>query len=260
MTVLEERPSAPSRLALVAGGFFFRYRDAVFPAVFLVLAFATPPGLRFGSRGWDRALDAAGIALALAGEVLRILVIGLAYIRRGGLDRRVHADALVTAGVFGHSRNPLYLGNLLGVFGFLLIHDSLVAYLVGVPFFTLTYLSIVIAEEDFLRCRFGQEYAAYCRVVPRFWLRLRGLGTTLRGMRFNWRRVASKEYGTAFAGASLVLILLVWDDFRRWGAAGAAPTLRVAAVVWAPVVVAYLLVRILKKTGRLVSPARESVD
>jgi protein-S-isoprenylcysteine O-methyltransferase Ste14 len=245
-------------LALRAGAFFFRHRNGVFPLVFLLLVGATPPGLRFASRGWDRGLDLLGVTLALAGQVVRGGVIGLAYIRRGGLDRRIHADSLVTAGLFAHSRNPLYLGNLLGLCGFLLIHDSALAYLVGVPFFALAYLAMVVAEEDFLGRRFGQAYADYCRAVPRFLPRVRGLGATLGGMRFDWRRVASKEYGTTFAGGSLVLALLVADDARRWGAAVSGFTLRAASAVWLPLAAAYVVARILKKRGRLATPSRES--
>jgi protein-S-isoprenylcysteine O-methyltransferase Ste14 len=260
VTADEPAPAAGAvpRWAVAAGRFFFRWRDALFPAVLLLIVLVSPPGLRFASRAWDRALDLAGVAVALAGQALRILVIGLAYIRRGGLDRRIHADALVVEGFFAHSRNPLYLGNLLGLAGFCLIHDSALGYLVGLPFFALAYWTIVVAEEEFLRARFGAAYEAYRRRVPRFVPSWRGLRGTLRGMRFDWRRVVSKEYGTTFAGLSLVLLLLAWDGYRRWGAAGAAPTLRWGAVLWAPLVVAYLAARTLKKSGRLATPSAET--
>jgi hypothetical protein len=37
---------------------------------------------------------------------------------------------------------------------------------------------------------------------------LRGLGRTLGGMRFNWRRLLVKEYGTAYAWMAGALLLL----------------------------------------------------
>ena len=61
----------------------------------------------------DRRLDAAGFVVASIGQLLRVAVIGFAYITRGGRNRRIVADSLVQAGIFAHSRNPLYLGNLL---------------------------------------------------------------------------------------------------------------------------------------------------
>jgi protein-S-isoprenylcysteine O-methyltransferase Ste14 len=58
-------------------------------------------------------LDALGVVVLAGGLALRSLVVGLAYIKRGGKGKKVYADALVTDGIFAHSRNPLYLGNIL---------------------------------------------------------------------------------------------------------------------------------------------------
>ncbi len=255
---MKRTASAWHRLLVGCGRFFFRYRDALFPLVFLGLVAASAPGTLFGSRRWDRALDAAGIANAFSGQLLRALVIGLAYIRRGGLDKKIHADALVVEGLFAHSRNPLYLGNFLALVGFCLIHNSLLCYVVGVPFFAFAYLAIVAAEEEFLRGRFGSAYEDYCRRVNRFLPALRGLRRTIAGMRFDWRRLVRKEYGATFAGASAVLGLLAWDDYRRLGAAGERGTLTLALLLWAALVPAYLLARWLKKSGRLGSGIAES--
>lgn len=261
---VEAVPPAPAgpghRLLIGCGNFFFRYRDAIFPIVLLGLVAASPPGMLFGSRRWDRALDVAGIAVALSGQLLRALVIGLAYIRRGGLDKKIHADRLVVEGFFAHSRNPLYLGNFLALVGFSLIHNSLLCYAVGLPFFAFAYRSIVAAEEDFLLGRFGQDFAAYCRRVNRFLPSLRGLGSTIAGMRFDWRRLVRKEYGSTFTGLTTVLVLLVWDDVRRLGAAGARGTIVAALGLWSLLVPAYLLARWLKKSGRLGTGSAESVN
>src|SRR5262245_14077112 len=157
----------------------FRLRDALFPLTFIVLLATTRAPWLGGRQSWDRALDLLGVELAVAGQALRALVIGLAYIRRGGKARRVHADDLVIDGVFAHCRNPLYLGNLVSLFGLLVIHNSALAYLVGVPLFTLAYWSIVTAEEDYLADRFGDAYRAYCARVPRFRISTAGFGRTI---------------------------------------------------------------------------------
>lgn len=249
-------PAAP-RWFLDFGAFCFRRRDLLFPVVFLGLVLVSAPGTLFGSRTWDRVLDALGTAVAIAGQVLRATVIGLAYIRRGGLHGRVHADALVVDGLFAHSRNPLYLGNFLALCGFCLIHHSTACYLVGIPFFALAYLAIVATEESFLSARFGATFEDYRRRVPRFLPEPRGLRRTLSSMRFDWRRLLRKEYGSTFAGLTTILVLLVWDDFRRFGFQRAELT--AAALIWAPLVAAYLLARWLKKTGRLGEGVTESI-
>jgi protein-S-isoprenylcysteine O-methyltransferase Ste14 len=239
------------RVLLPAGNFFFRYRDFLFPAVFLAVVLLSRPGLPFGPPWLDRALDAAGIALALAGQLLRALVIGLAYIRRGGLNKQVYAESLVTEGFFAHSRNPLYLGNFMALVGFCLIHNSLAGYLVAIPFFAFAYLAIVAAEEDYLGRRFGAEFDAYCRRVPRFLPRLAGLGETMAGMRFDFRRLVRKEYGSTFAGSTCILALLLWDEYARSGAGAARHLLPVVLAIWAPLVAGYLTARYLKKSGAL---------
>jgi protein-S-isoprenylcysteine O-methyltransferase Ste14 len=242
--------SAP-RLWLATGRFLFRYRDAVFPAVFLALVVTTQARWPFQNRAAEILTNALGIAVALAGQTLRALVIGLAYIRRGGRNRQVHADDLVREGIFSHSRNPLYLGNLLGLIGLLIVHNSPAGYLVGLPVYLLAYWSIVCAEEEYLARRFGEGYVRYCREVPRFVLRLRGLRATLTGMRFDWLRLLRKEYGTTFSGLTGILGLLLWDAYQVLGGASVRRAIPAVLAVWLPLAIAYLTVLCLKKRGAL---------
>ena len=255
--MIETPPSTASvarswrRFLAPAGRFFFKFRDLLFPLVFFGLALLSYPRLFLGSERWDHALDALGVAVALLGQLLRAVVIGFAYVRRGGKDKQIFADSLVQEGFFAHSRNPLYLGNFLALVGFCLIHNSALCYLLGIPFFALAYLSIVAAEEEYLLGRFGAVYEAYCRRVPRFIPSFRGLGETLGDMEFDWKRLVRKEYGSTFAGASCVLALLVWDEYARHGLGAAQSTLAAALWVWVPLTTAYLIARYLKKTGAL---------
>lgn len=244
-------PAAGSPVLAPVGSFFFKFRDLLFPAVFFGLALASRPAPPFGSWALDRALDGLGILAALSGQALRAAVIGLAYIRRGGRDKRVYADSLVQEGIFAHSRNPLYLGNFLALAGFCLVHDSPLCYLVGIPFFAFAYLAIVTAEEDYLRRRFGAAYDEYCRRVPRFLPRWAGLGQTLRGMEFDWRRLVRKEYGSTFAGLSTILALLAWGEVLRRGWPAARGAALALGALWLPLAAAYLLAFRLKKTGAL---------
>lgn len=248
---LEDPASARHPWWLAAGRFFFRWRDAVFPLVFLALVVSTQARWPLQDRRYEILTNVLGIAVALAGQLLRALVIGLAYIRRGGRNRQVSADELVCEGVFAHSRNPLYLGNLLGLIGLLIVHNSPAAYLIGVPFYLLAYLAIVSAEEEYLERRFGEAYRRYCREVPRFFPRLRGLSATLAGMRFDWQRVLRKEYGTTFTGLTGILGLLLWDRYQVLGPAAVRRAVPAALALWLPLAAAYLTVMILKKRGAL---------
>jgi protein-S-isoprenylcysteine O-methyltransferase Ste14 len=245
------RPSGWPSWLVAVGNAFFHHRNALFPAVFIALAVLSRPLLLRGSIRADRIVDALGIAIALSGQALRALVIGLAYIRRGGKSGRIHADELVQDGFFAHSRNPLYLGNLLVYLGLFVVLDSVPGWLIGVPFFFFAYLAITAAEEDFLQRRFGAVYEAYRRRVPRFLPNWKGLGATVRGMRFDWRRLLRKEYGSTFIWMSTALALVYWESVRNAGTAASATTLALVLVLWLPLLVGYGSARYLKKSGRL---------
>jgi protein-S-isoprenylcysteine O-methyltransferase Ste14 len=247
-----EVTAAPASAAARIGSVIFRVRDALFPAVLLTVAFGTSPLLAGGSTATDHLVDVAGIAVSLLGQTLRVLVIGLVYITRGGQNRQVWANALVDTGMFAHSRNPLYLANLLLFLGLAIVHNGWAMYLIVVPFFVFAYVCVIAAEEHYLHGRFGPVYADYCRRVPRWLPSLSGFSGTLRSTEFDWMKVLRKEYGTPFAWTTGALILLVWEHV---GAAGALPIGRgeLAAIigVWIVLAIAYLILRTLKLSGRL---------
>jgi len=207
MTYLAATP--PGMLSRI-GNFFFRFRNGLFPFIFLVLALFVRPAWFLGNEKLDLIATGAGIVCALAGGLVRILTIGLVYIRRGGKDYKVYARDLVTDGIYSHVRNPMYLGNLLIAAGICLMYGSPWLYAGVFPFFVLVYISIVAEEERFLASKFGEGYEDYCRSVPRFWPNLRGVSATFGNYRFNWKRVIKKEYGTTVALLAALYVLTVW--------------------------------------------------
>ncbi|MGE0388157.1 MAG: isoprenylcysteine carboxylmethyltransferase family protein [Gammaproteobacteria bacterium] len=204
-----------TRSVVVAyGDWLFKYRNRVFPVVLFALLLGLPPVAFGGSVAADRWVDLAGLLIACAGQALRVVVIGLEYIKRGGVNKRIHADTLVIGGMFAHCRNPLYVGNLLIFAGLFVIHNNPWVYLLAGTYFGTAYWALVLAEEHFLRGRFGAEYEDYCRRVPRWTLRTDGLGETLRSMRFNWRRVVQKDHGTALYWMMGAVLLAVVERLR----------------------------------------------
>ena len=91
-----------------------------------------------------------------------------------------------------HSRNPLYVGNLLIVAGLAVAADSLPALLIAPPLFLFAYHCIVSAEEEFLLGKFGDEFRRYWSETPRFGLRFAGLARRSGRCRFtgaaSWSR------------------------------------------------------------------------
>jgi protein-S-isoprenylcysteine O-methyltransferase Ste14 len=233
------------------GNFLFKYRDALFPAVLLGLFVLTRPHWPRDDARLDDWLDLAGVALALVGQALRTATVGYAYIIRGGKNRTVYAEGLVTDGLFAHCRNPLYVGNLLILAGLLVVWNNPVAYLLGMSFFVVGYAAIVAAEEAYLRGRFGAAYEAYCAAVPRWGFRVRGLADSVAGMAFNWRRVIVKEYGSAAYWVAGAFVLMLADSlaYVAWRARPAYHAALIGAV--AATAALWGVARWLKKSRRL---------
>ena len=72
---------------------------------------------------------------------------------------------LVTTGVYGTVRNPLYMSNGLLAMGMAILLRSLYAFLFSIPYF-LSYLLIIRLEEKDLLEKYGREYQEYRKKVP----------------------------------------------------------------------------------------------
>lgn len=189
-----------------AGNFWFHWRNTLFPVAFL-LVFV--PGPRLFESPVTAAL--VGFAVAGLGQCVRAATIGFKYVIRGGRNRRVYAEDLVTEGLYRQCRNPMYVGNLLILFGVSIASNSWGCALTAIPLFLFIYVAIVAAEEDFLRRKFGPAYDEFCADVPRWLPRLRGLRDSVRGLRFHWRRVLLKEYGTPLGWMVGIAVLAIYN-------------------------------------------------
>lgn len=226
------------------GDFLFRFRNLIFPLC-LPLALLPGPPL-FGN---VLVAAAMGFLIAATGEAVRAGTIGLQYIVRGGKDRRVYAKDLVTGGLYAHTRNPMYVGNMLILIGLAVASNSWTCVAVAIPFYAFVCAAIVAAEERYLQGRFGAGFDAYCHDVPRWLPRLQGFRATLAEHSFDRQRVVLKEYGTP-VGWTLAWGLLVFWNLAR--SAGGTEAHRTAVVVVAGVMAAMLafwaVARIAKKS------------
>lgn len=233
------------------GNFFFKYRNFLFIFLYLLLFVPSPPLFSEYYLGKDYFLLPVilGLLITVSGQALRGATIGLAYIMRGGKDGKVHAEDLVTGGMFQHTRNPLYVGNILMLLGVGILSNSIIYVLVVMPFFLIIYHAIVLAEENFLRNKFGVTFEDYTKKVNRWLPDFRNVSTTFKGMKFNAERWMIKEYGTQYVwltGIALIILFkypqLTHHDkhFRN-----------VLLAILLPMILAgYLFVRFMKKSQR----------
>lgn len=234
------------------GNFFFKYRNLLFIFLYALLFLPSPALLTEAQAGphyWVWPI-ATGLLITVSGQLIRGATIGLAYIIRGGKDGKVHAEDLVTKGIFNHCRNPLYVGNILMLLGVGILSNSLLYVAVIMPLFVLIYHAIVLAEENFLLNKFGESYRAYCRRVNRWIPSLAKLGDTFNSMEFKWKRWILKEYNTQYVWLTGITLILL---FRYPQITGYDVRERniLLAIVLPVLLMGYLFIRYLKKSGKL---------
>src|SRR5687768_15073147 len=152
------------------GNFFFKYRNWLFIVLYLLLFVPSPPlfGETYLGNRYYLVPLILGLLITISGQLIRGATIGLAYIIRGGKEGKVYAEELVTTGIFSHCRNPLYVGNILMLTGIGILSNSLLYVTVIMPLFLVIYQAIVLAEENFLRNKFGTSFDQYCSRVNRW--------------------------------------------------------------------------------------------
>jgi len=79
------------------------------------------------------------------------------------------ASSLVTSGIFGVTRNPMYLGLAAILLGAAIVLRSPLALVGPAVFVAYIWRFQIIPEERVMREKFGADYAAYRQLV-RAWL------------------------------------------------------------------------------------------
>lgn len=230
------------------GNFLFHYRNFLFPVFYFLLFIPS-------RKMFDDIYVAliAGFLIAMCGQILRMATIGLVYIIRGGKNRHIYAEGLVTEGLFSHCRNPLYVGNILILAGLGIMSNSTLFIICMIPLFIFFYQAIVLAEENFLRGKFGPAYDEYAASTNRWIPDLKGLTTTLHSMTFNWRRVLIKEYTTTYIWLTGAVLLVIKDLYQLHGMAVVQNLLIIFISTLLLLLTCYFYIRYMKKSRRLIA-------
>lgn len=135
------------------------------------LLLARFPPERFVPSAWPGVIAAlGGLALLACGAALVAHSIRL-FVRmgRGTLAPWDPTQALVTAGAYRFSRNPMKAGLFVVLLGEALLLRSAPIASWLVLFATVNVVYIRVSEEPGLLARFGTAYRDYCARVPRWW-------------------------------------------------------------------------------------------
>jgi protein-S-isoprenylcysteine O-methyltransferase Ste14 len=141
--------------------FAFFYFYLIFAAAFRLPTISTQQIFSSGIVAW------VGVCLCLSGLFLIVLsLISFGTSFRIGIDTR-KADTLVTSGVFGISRNPMYVAFASILVGqFLIFPNWILMFSIAAGSWLLNRQ--VLREEDELKRHYGKEYADYCGRVRRY--------------------------------------------------------------------------------------------
>ena len=115
---------------------------------------------------WERIAIAAVLFAAGAGLAIPAL--------RGFRSAGTHAEpwkpslALVTDGIFGRLRNPMYVGLTLILAGLAILLASVWMLVMTIIFVPVIHFGVVKREERYLEAKFGDAYRSYTARVPRY--------------------------------------------------------------------------------------------
>jgi protein-S-isoprenylcysteine O-methyltransferase Ste14 len=110
-------------------------------------------------------LFALGIASAIMGE--------RAFKRIGtNVNPLRPALSLAGQGIFAHLRNPMYVGMALVVLGVVIGFGLEWTFLLLIVGALVMHYGVVLREERYLERKFGDDYRAYKRSVPRYGFKL----------------------------------------------------------------------------------------
>lgn len=234
------------------GNFFFKYRNIIFLFFYLALFIPSWPVFTEANagKGYYWFPFVFGLLITFSGQAIRAISIGLAYIIRGGKDGKVYAEDLVTQGMFNHCRNPLYVGNILMLVGVGILSNSLFYVAVMLPVFMFIYQAIVLAEENFLRNKFGGQFDEYCKRVNRWMINPAGMSKTFSETTFNWRRYILKEYNTIYIWLSGITLLILFN-YPQFTNNDSKQRNLLLAIILPLLLSLYLTTRYLKKSGKV---------
>jgi protein-S-isoprenylcysteine O-methyltransferase Ste14 len=124
-------------------------------------------------------LDRSGLVLVLLGVTLLLSTVREFYVAgRGTLAPWSPPDELVTTGLYGFSRNPMYVAVVLVLLGWAALFHSVALLIYAVAIAVAFHLRVVFGEEPWLAQTHRGSWLRYSAQVPR-WFGSGNKGMTL---------------------------------------------------------------------------------
>lgn len=108
--------------------------------------------------------------ITIIGFVLIILgiVFWLLANLKSKIDDEIKSNRLVTTGIYGIVRHPIYAAFLYVITGAILITDNLYLFVLPIIYWIVLTIGMIKTEEKWLTDKFGESYEEYSKKVSRF--------------------------------------------------------------------------------------------
>ena len=110
------------------------------------------------------------LILKVFGVILMIVgaVFWLSAILNSDIQKNIEQNHLVTTGIYGIVRHPIYAAFLYAITGVLLMADNLILMPLSIVYWLILTLTMVKTEERWLIDLYGDDYLSYSKKVNRF--------------------------------------------------------------------------------------------
>lgn len=151
--------------SILLASFYYSTQFAVGPFIFHEIN--ERAGLPIFSAEW---LNGAGFVFLFLGTFIIAYCFYLFRILGSGTPAPIEPPRkIVFESVYKYTRNPMYIGYILVLFGEFFLFGSLLVLFYATMSILGFHLLVTLWEEKILLRRFGSEYLEYCQRVPR-WL------------------------------------------------------------------------------------------
>jgi protein-S-isoprenylcysteine O-methyltransferase Ste14 len=226
---------------LAIGNFLFKHRSFT-PVPLIVGVFIIFKPIDLGNN--NLIINILGLMVALLGETIRVFAVGYSFPGTSGRESYLRADALNATGIYSIVRNPLYIGNFLIFTGLVTVFANPYAVSVFALFLIMQYYFVILAEEHFLKGKYGPEYDDYRRRVKR-------VAPTFGDYRknrnpFNLKKVVFKENDSIFNMLIMFALVLLYKEKAFTGGINRPVLYIIPGVI---LIFLYIIVKVIKKRG-----------
>lgn len=187
------------------------------------------------------------VVVSFIGQWIRAYTVGTTPASTSGRNTEEQvAESLNSTGIYSTVRHPLYLGNYLMWIGIVIYTLNAWFVLVVSLMYWLYYERIMFAEERFLERKFGKAYLDWSLKAPAFIPRFSQF--VKASIPFSFTTVLRREYTGIL---NTVIGFLFVDVLRYYSAFGEFKFFPYQGYILAVTVVMVLILRTLKKSGKL---------